>query len=216
MNNLDVLLDIAMCVLWMVTYTLVLIGTIKYQYPLISPMAQTVIAPFEFSAFVLAILMGIYGFNYAILGYLYWTIIEIAIFIAIIRTGFIPKNKIACYIILTAVITGVMIYLVAIKHRILVFSYVNSFVGDAIWLIFILKNGCLRKPITLAVYIVKIVADCLAGIVYFGKGSWLVDVLSVLLPLLDSLFVVVYFIKGTDNMTAHQQKRKEPRYETTI
>ena len=200
MDKLNVLLDVAMCVLWMVTYTLVLVGTIKYRYPLISPMAQAVIAPFEFSAFVLAIVMGVRGFSYAALAYLYWTVVEIAIFIAILQTGYIPKKRVAPYIFFTAIITGIMIYLVAVKRQILLFSYVNSFVGDVIWLVFILKKGCLRKPITLAIYFVKVIADVLAGVVYFGQGIWLVDWLSIMLPVLDCMFVVVYFLKSKDNL----------------
>lgn len=48
MSKITIALDMAMCVLWIVTYTLVLIGTIRYQYPVISPITQAIIAPFEF------------------------------------------------------------------------------------------------------------------------------------------------------------------------
>ena len=61
MENIRTYLDATMCLLWIVTYTLVLIGTVKYKYPLIPSVTQLIIAPFEFSVWLGFIIGG--GFS---------------------------------------------------------------------------------------------------------------------------------------------------------
>lgn len=81
-----------MCFLWIATYTLVLVGTIKYRFPLISPITQAMIAPLEFSVLFLFIKLDAFRLDYASMAYLYWSIIEIVIIIVMIRNGYIRKN----------------------------------------------------------------------------------------------------------------------------
>lgn len=57
-------LDIAMCFLWIITYTLVLIGTVKYRYPLIAPISQAIIAPFEFAVLIRFVIHGNLSLDY--------------------------------------------------------------------------------------------------------------------------------------------------------
>ena len=66
----------------MITYTLIFIGTAKYKYPLIAPITQAIVAPLEiWMAFF--IIIGNSQFNYITVSYIYWTIVEIAIFLMI-------------------------------------------------------------------------------------------------------------------------------------
>ena len=52
MEQYRIVLDVLMCVLWISTYTLCLISTIRYHYPALSPITQLVGAPFEFAVYV--------------------------------------------------------------------------------------------------------------------------------------------------------------------
>lgn len=71
MAALRAILDLMMCCLWILTYTIVLLGTIKYNYPLISPVTQAIIAPFEFAVLYRYIIKGFLGFDYVSLSYIY-------------------------------------------------------------------------------------------------------------------------------------------------
>lgn len=194
MSNLKIFIDSTMCMLWIVTYTLVLIGTIKTKYPMISPITQAIIAPFEFSVLVLQIVSSS-KFNYAFAAYLYWTVIEIAILAFILRSGFIKKKYILPYLMMCIIITAIMIYMVVIKRFMLFFSHFNTFVGLLFWLGFIIKRDYPMTHVALAIFITKFVADILGALVYFGEGGWVIDLLAVLLPTVDIIFFVVYFVR---------------------
>lgn len=199
MSALTRMTDAVMCLMWITTYTLVLIGTCRYRYPMISPYAQAVIAPFELSVTVMFITRGQLGFNYPSVACIYWTVIEIAIIAVILKSGFVKRKHIAPYIVLCGAITCAMLYLVTFKGYMLFFSYFNTFVGVAIWFGSILRRDYPMKPLALAAFITKFVGDILAAIVYFGVGGWCVDLMSILLPPLDFAFVVVYVVRRKQN-----------------
>ena len=117
MSRIRVVLDSAMCMLWIMTYTLVLIGTIKYRYPMIAPITQAIIAPFEFSVLFLFHKLGLIELSYATLAYLYWAIIEVAIFRVIEKLRYIKEEHIKPYIIVSLGVTFIMIYFVTIKEK---------------------------------------------------------------------------------------------------
>lgn len=188
-----------MCILWMIVYTLVLIGTIRYRYPLISPITQAIIAPLEFSVLFLFIKQQAFRLDYPSLAYLYWTLIEIAIIAVIIKKGYIEKRYVAAYLGLVITITGIMVYFVTIKEYMYFFNYFNTFIGIAVWLKFVLKKDYPMGPITSAIFALKLIADILAFLVYHGEGIWLAQILCVLLPVLDSLFIVVYIKRNRYN-----------------
>lgn len=199
MYSVRVIQDAAMCILWILTYTLVLIGTIKYRYPLIAPLAQAIIAPFEFSVLFMFHKLGMIEFNYVVVAYLYWAIIEVAIFRAIEKLGYIKKHHVKPYIAIVVLITLIMLYFVAIKEKMFFFSYFNTIVGIAIWAQFIWKNKDYPiKSISLAVFIVKFFADILGAIVYFGRGFWIMNLMSVLLPIIDFFFMQMWFTRKTE------------------
>lgn len=185
-----------MCLLWITTYTLVLIGTIKYKYPLISPITQAIIAPFEFSVLLLFLKMGPFRLDYATIAYLYWSIIEILIIVVMIKNQYIRKGLIVPYIGALLAMTTIMIYCVTIKERMFFFSYLNTFVGVIVWLIYIIndKDFPLNR-ISLAIFFTKLTADTLAVPVYFEHGYGIEKILCVLLPVLDSFFVLLFIYR---------------------
>ena len=195
MNDLFVVLDIALCGLWILTYTLVLIGTIKYHYPLISPITQAIIAPFEWSVLFLFLKLEISITDYAFITYLYWGIVEIAIIYVILRMGYIKKKLIKPYIALIVMVTGFMVYLVTIRQHMLSFSYINTFLGVLIWAKFIRNKNYPMKGFSLAIFATKFLADFLGAIVYYGDGIWIINIVSILLPVLDFCFIIEFFLR---------------------
>ena len=138
MSAIDMFFDTAMCLLWITTYTLVFIGTIKYKYPLISPVTQVIVAPLEFSVFILIIVTSS-TFNYAVVAYTYWSIIEVAIFVVMIKMGFIKRKHYFVCIVAAILMCAAMIFFV-VKKQILLFTYLNTFVGMFFWFGFVLKR----------------------------------------------------------------------------
>lgn len=182
-----------MCVLWITTYTLVLIGTKKYKYPLISPITQVITAPLEFSVLFLFIKLDAFRLEYASIVYLYWSIIEIIIVVVMIKSGYIGKIYRVPYIIAIASMTAIMIYWVTIKECMYFFSYLNTFIGIFIWMIFVIKNKDYpMKPIVLAIFLTKFIADICAYMVYHSEGNWAAKSMCVGLPVLDFVFILVY------------------------
>jgi hypothetical protein len=137
--------------------------------------------------------LGNFGFDYVSMAYLYWTLIEIAIIMVMLKNGYIKKKYRALYIILAICITAIMVYLVAFRGQIFFFSYLNTFIGVIIWLAFVIKRKDYpMKTITLAIFIVKFIADVLGFIVYNGYGSWVENAMCILLPIIDFLFILLY------------------------
>ena len=196
MSKLKVAMDIAMCALWILTYTLVLIGTVKYRYPLISPITQMIIAPLEWSVTLLFIKLNAFRLDYASCSYLYWSIVEIVIIGVMIKNQYIKRKWIAAYIFAIIVITALMIHWVVVMEQMFFFTYLNTFIGMVCWLGFVIRNrNYPMKGITLAIFVVKFVADILAFLVYFGEGHWTAQLMCVLLPICQGLFILVYLIR---------------------
>lgn len=182
-----------MALLWIATYTTVFIGTIRYKYPLISPITQAIIAPFEFAVVIKFILSGQIGFDYVSLAYLYWTLIEIGIIAATIHLGYIPRKKISSYLLLVFLITAIMCYFVAYKDYMFFFSYFNTFLGEIFWFSFIRKREYPMRSLSLIAFWTKLIGDAIAIPVYFHTGIWLSSVMCVALPVLDLCFVLSWF-----------------------
>lgn len=195
MKNVEIILDALMCVLWMTTYTLVFIGTVKYKYPLISPITQLIIAPLEFVIAYFFIAGNPNGFDYISFAYLYWSVIEIAIISAIFKIKFIKKKHMLVYILLLLINTVLMIYLVAIKGYMLFFNYFNAFLGVLFWFVFIQRKDFPMKPIALVAFVTKFLADIIAIPVYIGDGGFLINFICISLPILDFMFIPTYFYK---------------------
>lgn len=193
MGYISTILDATMCLLWIVTYTLVLIGTIKYKHPLIAPATQVIIAPFEFAVLLSFVIGGRLDIDYISAAYLYWTVIEVAIIYVILKSGNVRSGRGCLYILSVCMMTCIMCYLVIIRGWTFFFSYFNTVVGEIIWLFYIFKKDYPMKPLALAAFITKFIADAVSIPVYFGKGIWLISLISVLLPALDWIFILVYF-----------------------
>lgn len=86
-----------------------------------------------------------------------------------------------------------MIYWVTIKEYMFFFNYLNTFSGIIFWLIYVIRNKDYPiKPITLAIFLMKLVADVFALIVYNGDGNWASNAMCILLPVVDFLFIMLY------------------------
>ena len=194
MTKIQIILDTTMCFLWVVTYTLVLIGTVKYRYPLISLNTQAIIAPFEFSVLFLFLKIRSFRFDYASMAYLYWGVIEVLIFLAILKSGHLKKKHIIPYVMTVVAFTGTMIYWVTIREYMFMFSWLNTTVGIVFWLIYVIRQKDFpMNSITLAIFVIKFLADVLAFIVYYQRTDWTINL--AILPALDFMFFPVFFIR---------------------
>ena len=164
MINIMRVIDFLMTFSWIVTYTLVLIGTLKYKTPLISPITQAIIAPFEIGIF-LGFLISDYNFNYVFISYLYWTIIEVIVIFVIAKQAKPSKPKLTLYILFIILLTVfVLIYVNQFSFGMLYGSYVHTILGMVFWYIYILDPKYPMKSITLTTFIVKLIGDILAFI----------------------------------------------------
>lgn len=195
MDNLRITLDMIMCCMWSLTYTLVLIGTKNYNYPLISPFTQAIIAPYEFAILCRLLVNGNLGFDYVSASYIYWSVIEVATIILMLRCGFIQKKWVIPYIALVCCVTCMMWYLVVYKDYVFSFAYINTFIGQVIWLKHVLKKDYPMKPLVLLIFVAKFVGDILLIQVYIDTQLGLMSILCVLLPILEFMFIGIYFLR---------------------
>ena len=197
--NIIRIIDFLMTCCWMTTYTLVLIGSLKYKTPLISPITQAIIAPFElgvFLGFLFGFLISNYVFNYVLLAYLYWTAMEIAVIIVIAKQIKPSKPKLTSYILFMILLTiFVLIYVNIFDFGMLYGSYIHTIIGMVFWYIYILDPKYPMKPISLAVFIVKLVGDILGFIVYRNYDGILIFVIAITLPIIDLFFIITYFYR---------------------
>ncbi len=195
MNTITSFLDTIMCVFWILTYTLVLIGTILYKFPLISPITQAIIAPFEFSVCIYFLFAGA-KLNYAVIAYLYWAFIEITIIAVIIRQGYIKHKQRLLYIVSIIILTCFIFIAIAYMNQMFFLSYFNTFIGVLVWFAYIFKAEYPFRPIALFAFVSKFCADLVAIFVYLGKGNYIINSICILLSVLDLLFIIVYVCRA--------------------
>lgn len=189
--------DMIMCSLWVLTYALVLIGTIKYRRAVISPIAQLIIASFEIAVFIQLYIVE-KNVCYVTIAYACWSAIEIAILLTMMRFGLVKRAYIAPYFIVLCILTAIVFYFIEYKNQMFFFSYFNTFLGEVIWFVHIKKNDYPIKPVVLGAFTAKFIADVICVLLHFGYGVWLTVALCVLLPILDLAFLVDYVKRAKD------------------
>ena len=194
MSDFFRMIDTIMCIFWVSTYALVLIGSFKYKYPMISLDAQAMIAPYE-----IAIVISFFAidsiFNYAIAAYMIWSLLQITIITFTILYGNLKNKYIPVYLLFFVAVTMQMVYMVVYKDEAFLFANLNTFVGMIFWFIHILKKGYPMRPLALAAFSTKFVADVLGAITYLGEGKPLANTLSVLIPVVDLAFIIVFAVR---------------------
>lgn len=193
MGNLSVIFDAAMCVLWILTYLMVLIGTIRYKYPMIPPASQFFFCTTEFAVLLFFLANDARFSDYVIVAYISWALIEIAVFIAILKTGFIKRKHILPYCAAVAVVSVILYFIIAFADGMMFICYFNAFCGVFFWFRFVRRKEYPMKPIALAAFVLKLLADLFAVPVYLGEGGLIIALISLLLPALDFAFLPMYF-----------------------
>lgn len=212
MTELQRILDILMCACWISTYTVCFVSTIKYKYPALSPVTQLIIAPFEFAALYRFISDGTFGFDYVSIAYLYWSSIEFGLLFLIIKYRFhFEKKKSITYILLCAVMTILMIYIVAYKGHVFFCSYFNTFVGELFWFIYIRDENYPMKTLNLTAFIIKLIGDAMAVYIYISMGNTIIKIICALLPILDLCFIVVFFKRVYETRVLKVKTRKKTK-----
>lgn len=200
MTGAKLYFDALMCFFWVTAYALVLIGTIKYKYPMISPITQIFFGTNEIAVLVFFLRESV-AFNYAVAAYLCWALLEIAIFAAILRTDYYNKKYILPHLMVIAVGSAFLYYLIAVRGMMLFVCYGNAFLGVLFWFLFVQKKEYPLKPIPLLAFVCKFLADLAAIPVYFNYGNLLIRVICVGLPCLDLLFLVLWLIRRKQSVS---------------
>ncbi|MBQ7862794.1 MAG: hypothetical protein IJ349_11420 [Clostridia bacterium] len=194
MSTIERIIDIVVTFGWSATYTLVLVGSRKYKFPLMSLLAQLIIASLEIAIFI-GFVLNDYKFDYVYFAYFYWSLVEIIIiFTSIKQKGFTNKKKYVFFIVLT-VFTIVMSFLLKINNGMLYFALLNTILGMVVWFYYILDKKYPVKPFALAIFIVKLISDVLGTVVYINSHDTLVAVFTIILPCIDFLFIILYFYR---------------------
>jgi len=196
MPILFAIFETILCCSWITVYVLALYGTIKYSFPLIPAYTQIFIATFEFSVFFSCIYHNTFGLDYVSIVYFIWTILEFLIMIATLKLNYLPlKNKIL-FVSLMMLITSLMCYLVAVKEYKYFFSYFNTFIGEVIWLRYVVDKKYPNTKLVLIIFIAKFIGDTVSIPVYIQEGIWLSKFLCVAVPIVDLIFIDIYFLKA--------------------
>jgi len=197
--------DAIICFFGVVTYLFVLIGTVKYRYP-VFPLAMQFFTLSNELAVLLYFVKTDVIFNYAVAAYLCWGILEVAILVANIRTGFYKTKHIVLHIIVVAVCSGLLCYLLSAFACMIFVCYLPTFIGEFFWLARILRRNYPIKAITLMAFVSKVLADGFAVPVYFNSGYLLIDCVCVLLPLIDLAFIVIWFVRRKQGSICAESK----------
>lgn len=194
MTQLEVVLDIVMCFGWILTYTLVLIGSQKYKFPLIPLSTQFFITSLEIAVF-LGFLAGSQSFSYPHLAYGYWAIIEVSIIYVSFRQRKIQDEQKMLYGVALFFMILVMNYLLKMDHGMLYFTYINTIVGMLFWLYYILDKKYPMNLFSLCIFLVKFLSDVLGGIVYYNELDALVCCIAIALPCIELLFIAIWLYR---------------------
>lgn len=203
--------DILMCILWMLTYTLVLIATLKYQYPMIAIYSQVLLAPLELvcAIFFIRANKGLTFFSFC---YAYWVLAEIIIFIVACRMGYVSRRKVIVSITSACIVTVALYCFVIILDQMLTTNYCVTFLAEIIWLQYVLNKQYPAKPIILTAFVLKLLADAMIVPVYYGVGTWYTNVLVVALPVLDAAYIYAYLIKKYSERTYAKKQKSRTGY----
>lgn len=192
MGKLSSIFDAAMCAFWILTYVLAFIGTIRYRYPLISPVSQFFFCTIEFAMLLFVITNASQFSNYVIIAYGCWVLLEIAVFAVILKIGFVKRKHILPYCTAVVVVSVVLYFIIAFADGMMFICYFNALCGVFFWFRFIRRKEYPMKPIALAVFILKLFADLFAVPVYLREGRLIIVLIALLLPALDFAFLPVY------------------------
>lgn len=195
------ILDIAMTVLWTLTYILALAFSVKYKKEVIPPLTQVIIAPVEFGPLISFFWLRSIEFNYILLAYFIWCILEVLLFINAVRIKVLTKHNIIVYFFTFILLTVATTYLIVYKGQMLFLNYFNTFIGLVVWMFWIVKDNYIRRKSILCVFASKFTADFFAVFFYFGISPISVKILAVALPCVDCVMIITYYIMCSNHNT---------------
>lgn len=193
MNNLNAYLDAAMCLLWIFTYLVVLLGTIRYRYPLMPLATQMAFMTHEI-AILFFLITEKDSIDYVVVAYSVWVLIEISLFLANKKVGHISPKTTVLFICLTLFFSTVLFWLIAFKGYMTYVCYIATIIGVVCWYVAILKPKYPIKPVVLVAFLTKLIADIFVAPFYLIYETRAIGLLSVILPMLDALYIPTYFL----------------------
>ena len=159
---------------------------------MIPPLVQAVIAPVEFGPLVSFFISGTVVFNYIFVAYVVWCLLEIMLLTNSIIIKAVSKKRFVFLFILFLVLTGFVTWMIVFKDKMLFLNYFNTFIGEVIWMCYILEEKYPFKYDFIWVFTSKSLADLLALFFYYGIGSVSVNILAFSLPIVDIIMLIIY------------------------
>ena len=151
----------------------------------------------EFGIFLVIIFNGS-GFDYVTFSYGYWTIIEIGIITLYIKYRFIGKKQLIPFFAITCFfILGTFFLVKNINTGVTYCNFVLTIIADVVWLVYLYLKKKKMHWSYLIPFTTKLIADLLVLYVYFGYLNWFIDLLCILLPIVDCLFIILFFARFT-------------------
>ena len=199
MGGIGRIADMLMCLLWVTTYALVLAATLKDKYPAISPITQAIIAPFEFA--VTASFLQDFSLHYVSAAYLCWSLLEIGTIALFLQRQYIRPRLAGPYLAILFLLTCLMAYVIRQPRGTIVFSYLNTILGTVFWYGHVRRRDYPVTVLHLCFFVTKYCADVLGVITYFRQHGPFVSAMSVLLPFLDSIFILTWYARHQERQT---------------
>ena len=206
--------DIAMCFLWIITELLCLIGIKKYKKPILPPLSQLVIAPFEFAVVIFFIIRHAEA-NYALFSYFAWAIIEIIIVFYYYKFHLIPNKLKHWYVILLILQTVVLVILILnIDGSFAFFGVFNTLIAIIIWFVHLYITDYPMNSFTLCIFIFKLFADTTGSIAYVFNSPVIICCILIAMVIVDICFFPTWFFlrkkqKQQINISKRNTERKK-------
>lgn len=195
--NLWGLLDALMCGMWIAIYTLVLISSIKYAYPAISPLFPAFVLPWEITAVLYDIKVNV-AFSYAVIAHVGFALLNLLILLVVLfrlRWYSLPQSLLYFAFLVASVFVQYR-FVFQQENGQLFSSFFVTWVGVLAWLLFIQKREFPLNVLNIVIAALKATADTIGCALYFNKAGVIVKTCCVLLILTHMLHFVAIMRKS--------------------
>ena len=190
-----------LCILWILTYLSVFLIMFTRKECVIHPLTTALSAGLGLGILLSHIRNGA-NFNYVVFGYCCWVFVLILIIALHIKHKDIPKRFLLPYFLtLISFVLGIFVWAAYTYAGVTYCTTILTAVGMIIWIIYLYKQ---KQPLHwsyLFPFTTKLIADFFVLYAYFGYLNWFIDLLCVILPTIDSLFILLFFVKTEPSYT---------------
>ena len=201
MEDAKLIADLMLCILWILTYLSVFLIMFMRKECAINPLTTALCFGLGLGVLISHIWNGD-NFNYVTFGYGCWVLVEIGIIILHIKQKDVPKHYLLPFFLIIASCLLFVFSLAA--YTSLGVAYCNFIIvsfGMIIWLIYLYMRKQPMHWSYIIPFTTKLIADFFTIYAYFGSINWAIDLICVVLSIIDSLFILLFFVKREPTRT---------------